>query len=136
MTFEKFELIIDDCFKELKALSATKGTEYANSADRLANFKRVAGDVEITPIKAAWVYFRKHLDAINYVIKGKKERSESFKSRIYDAILYLLLIYAIHVETSETPTVRPYFGATENPTAQDITPVDAQGRSNVYPQPK
>ena len=101
MTFENFELIIDDCFKELKALSATKGTEYANSDDRLANFKRVAGDVEITPIKAAWVYFRKHLDAINYVIKGKKERSESFKSRIYDAILYLLLIYAIHEESLE-----------------------------------
>lgn len=98
MTFPDFDIIIKR-FQELeRKTSDTKGKEYANSEDRLGNFKRIAEDLNIDPIKVAYVFFKKHLDAITYVIKGKEELSESFEQRILDARLYLLLIYGLYLE--------------------------------------
>ena len=101
MTFDTFDSIKNEILDDINAISKSKGTEYSNSEDRLANFKRVATDIELDPIKVCWVYFKKHLDAINYVVRGKKELSETFESRIKDAILYLILLYALYVEKDQ-----------------------------------
>ena len=101
MTFDEFDKI-KARFQELEnKISDTKGKEYANSEDRLGNFKRVGTTLDIPTLKVAYVYFKKHLDAIEYVINGKKELSESFEQRILDARVYLMLIYAIHIESQE-----------------------------------
>ena len=101
MTFDEFDKI-KARFQELEhKITDTKGKEYANSEDRLGNFKRVGTTLDIPTLKVAYVYFKKHLDAIEYVINGKKELSESFEQRILDARVYLILIYAIHIENEE-----------------------------------
>ncbi len=101
MTFDEFEKIRLKLNDLEEAIAYSKGKEYANSDDRLANFKRIAVTLDLSPLKVAYVYFKKHLDAIEYAVKGKVELSESFESRISDAILYLKLMYAIHREELE-----------------------------------
>lgn len=105
MTFEEFDKI-KARFQELEnKISDTKGKEYSNGEDRLANFKRMAKKRNISPIKAAAILLDKHLDAIDFVIDGKKELSESFEQRILDARVYLMLIYALHIENQEIETI-------------------------------
>lgn len=101
MTFDEFDKIRLEFNKLEEATSFSKGKEYANSEDRLGNFNRISKTLDIPALKVAYVYFKKHLDAIEYVINGKNEISETFESRILDARLYLLLIYAIHREELE-----------------------------------
>lgn len=98
MTFADFNVIMAK-FQELEnKISLSKGTEYANSEDRLANFKRVAAALDLPPLKVCYVYFKKHLDAVEYVVNGKKELSETFESRVLDARVYLMLLYALYLE--------------------------------------
>jgi len=101
MTFSEIDIIFERIFKDLQNINITKGTEYANSEDRLGNFKRIAATLQLSPEKVCYVYLRKHLDAIEYVLLGKKELSETFESRIKDAIMYLILLNALHIEESK-----------------------------------
>ena len=86
--------------KELE-LNDTKGIEYTKeSKDALANFKRLSEKLDISPLIVAYIYFSKHIDAIEYAIKSGKVLSESIESRIADARLYLALILAL-IEDNE-----------------------------------
>jgi len=98
MTFDEFDKIRLEFNKLEEATCYSKGVEYANSKDRLGNFKRLANELGISPMLIAYIYFKKHMDAIAYVVKGKKELSEAFESRIQDARIYLLLMYALFIE--------------------------------------
>ena len=78
------------------------------SDDVLANFKTVGRDLDLPPEKVAWVYFKKHLDAIRTYIVNPESRGldpERIDLRIADAINYLILINAILYEKSEAEHV-------------------------------
>ena len=76
-------------------LTRTKGREYANSDDQLANFKRLGEQLGLSPEKVIMVYLTKHLDSINsYVRNPEQDLSEPIDGRIDDAILYLILLKA------------------------------------------
>lgn len=93
MTHEQFNEFQAQLLAEVVAMKDTKGKEYANSEDRFANFKRLAPQLGITPLQVAWVYTAKHLDAIaSFCRTGQTQSTESFRSRIVDAITYLTLI--------------------------------------------
>ena len=95
MTYDTYNTMVKK-FHELEIkIGETKGKEYSNSTDRLDNFKRIATELNISPSLVGLIYLTKHLDAIKFAIKNKHTLSESFESRILDARVYLLLIYAL-----------------------------------------
>jgi hypothetical protein len=81
----------------------TKGREYSHEGDRLANFKRIASELDIDPLIVCWVYFKKHVDSIASYVKEKREGlSEPVRGRIVDAITYLGLLNGLIEESTKT----------------------------------
>lgn len=93
MTFEEFDKFQDELWKECVKMRDTKGKEYANSANRFANFNRLAESLGLTNIQVAWVYAAKHLDSIAQFCRTQQTHStEPIRGRIVDAMVYLSLI--------------------------------------------
>ena len=71
----------------------TKAKEYANSADRFANFRRLAESLGLQDYQVGWVYAAKHLDSLaSFMRNGKTLSTETIRGRFVDAITYLTLI--------------------------------------------
>jgi len=92
MNNKQFITLVDNTYKRLLELTATKGHEYSRDSDQLANFKRQAVELGVPDTIILAVYLNKHLDAIKSFIKNGKEFSEPIEGRIDDAILYLVLL--------------------------------------------
>jgi len=96
MTFKEYDLITRKFMDDTLKMGEGKGREYANSSDRLDNFKRIAKQTGTTPEIVAMVYATKHWDSINWAIKNKNYKD--IDGRIADVINYLLLLRAIIFE--------------------------------------
>jgi len=95
MNKAEFQLILSETSATLQALTESKGREYANSADQLANFKRLSAQLGLSKEQVVMVYLSKHLDSIHsYVKNPEQDLSEPIDGRIDDAILYLILLKA------------------------------------------
>ena len=93
MNGSEFAYLLDATHQRLVDLTATKGREYANSDDQLANFKRLSATLGISPEAVCFVYLTKHLDSIQSHLRcPEKLLSEPIEGRIDDAILYLILL--------------------------------------------
>lgn len=93
MTFPEFDEFFESLIVDCKAMRDTKGKEYAHSLSRFANFDRAAERLGISRLVVANVYLHKHLDSVDsYIKNGLVFSTESFRSRIVDAITYLSLI--------------------------------------------
>lgn len=102
MTFDECDDIITDHTASRLAMCQQKAKEYANSADRLANFKRNAAILGTTPETILMVYMMKHIDAIGrYVKTGGQIGSEPIEGRIADAQNYLDLLVCLVREKEE-----------------------------------
>ncbi len=110
MTHMEFDSFLSKFFDDLKKIGDTKGLEYSNSGDRLANFKRLAMKLGTTPETVCLIYGTKHLDSIDHFVKYLDMerqvpfalRSEPIQGRFHDAVLYLILLAALIEErTSE-----------------------------------
>ena len=77
------------------ALTKTKGKDYAGDENVLANFERLAERINLPILKIWFVYFVKHLDALETFINTERVASESITSRILDMRVYLALFHAI-----------------------------------------
>lgn len=85
---------IDKMLQSCVDTLSTKGREYTvGSTDRLANFRGVSEAVGIPMEKAWYVFFNKHLTALQSYIKNgcKVQSNETIHGRIMDLITYLLL---------------------------------------------
>jgi len=90
-----FQRVLRETSGILQALTDSKGQEYANSCDQLANFKRLSAQLGLTKEQVVMVYLAKHLDSIHsYVRNPDQDLSEPIQGRIHDAILYLVLLKA------------------------------------------
>lgn len=98
MNSEQFTKLLAETYRTLGALTITKGKEYAHDEDQLANFKRLAAKLDLPPQKVWFVYFTKHIDAIEHWVAHGEVLSESLPQRIDDAILYLVLLKAMFNE--------------------------------------
>ena len=89
--------LLDETFERLVTLTQTKGHEYANSHDQLANFLRLGQALGMPPEAVLLVYLTKHLDSIHNYVRELPEPapSEAITGRIDDAILYLVLLKAL-----------------------------------------
>ena len=73
--------------------------EYAQSEDNVfANFERVAKSIDTDRKKVLMVYLLKHIDGISAYTKGHQSQREDVTGRITDAIVYLMLLWAMVVE--------------------------------------
>ena len=76
--------------------------EYAHKNDDVfANFNRVGSLLNITPERTLMVYLLKHMDGITAYLNGHKSQRESVCGRIKDAIVYLMLLWAM-IEEKES----------------------------------
>ena len=97
MNRAELDSIITSTFETIVGLSGSKGEEYSNSADALANFKRNGERIGLDPLQIWHVYASKHYDSICTFIKdiatGKvRNTSEPIEGRIDDLILYLIIL--------------------------------------------
>lgn len=94
MNGSDFRQLLDETSDRLRELTTSKGVEYSNSDDQLANFKRLSQRLGLTPEAVILVYLTKHLDAIDSFVRTGRVHSEPITGRIDDAILYLVLLKA------------------------------------------
>lgn len=106
MNGSDFRQLLDDTSTRLRELTASKGIEYANSDDQLANFKRLSQRLGLSPEAVILVYLAKHLDAIDSFVRTGRVHSEPIVGRIDDAILYLVLLKA-QIAESHLPGLVP-----------------------------
>lgn len=91
-----FEYQYKKTFLTLNELILTKGKEYANSVNQLANFNDIASKLDIEPKKVLFIYMIKHWYSIKYYLEhGHMKSTESLESRIHDMMLYLCLLIAM-----------------------------------------
>lgn len=93
-------LLLDETLRAVRDLNHQKGGEYAGDDDALANFRRNAQALGLSP-EAIWgVYAAKHWDSIMQYIKDlasgrTRPRMESLAGRADDLITYLILFKAL-----------------------------------------
>lgn len=105
MTFQEFDKFMDKLYRDCKDMRSTKGKEYAHDADRFANFRRIAKDLELTDLQVAYVYFKKHLDSvISFIKDGKTYSTEPIRGRFTDLILYAFLMAGMAEERGTSIT--------------------------------
>jgi len=101
MKFQKFNIRSRIFFEDIISLIEKKGSEYQLDDDVLSNFKSNANELGITPYQVWSVYFTKHTNSIMNQIKknpnnpNDTDSVENTKSRITDAIAYLLFLNAL-----------------------------------------
>lgn len=80
-----------------------KQPEYTNkSADVLHNFKTTAENLGLEPQEVWAVFFYKHVQAIlSHAHNPDMHAAEPIESRYADAINYLFLGFALHLETMQ-----------------------------------
>ena len=75
--------------------------EYAHDVENVfANFERIANALDTSREKVLMVYLLKHIDGISAYSKGYRSQRESVRGRITDAIVYLMLLWAMSREDS------------------------------------
>ena len=73
--------------------------EYAQDVDNVfANFERIAMAIDVDRERVLMTYLLKHIDGISAYTKGHRSQREDVTGRITDAIVYLMLLWAMVVE--------------------------------------
>lgn len=92
MNQESFDQLLAASRARQDNLLKVKGADYTRrNPDRLANFKRVAGDTGLTPLQVWAVYASKHWDALMAFVQTGKVESEAIEGRFDDLHNYLYL---------------------------------------------
>ena len=100
MNAEQFNKITNETYDSSAQLLLIKGGEYADTVDRLANFKRGAALTGVTPLQCLFIYMSKHYDAVATFIRDEaagteRPRSEPIEGRLDDLINYCILAKAL-----------------------------------------
>lgn len=107
MNSKDFEVALEQRLEKCKEVLGVKASEYATS-DRLHNFKVAAVLSGESPIKALGGMMKKHTvsvyDLIEAEHRGKEIPLELWDEKIGDHINYLLLLWALVVESEGLKT--------------------------------
>ena len=70
--------------------------EYAHDEDNVfANFDRIADQTNTDRKFVLWIYLMKHIDGIAAYINGHKSQREDVRGRKTDALVYLIILWAM-----------------------------------------
>jgi hypothetical protein len=88
--------LIDNCNKIMNE----KQPEYTNNnQDVLYNFKSTAKHLKLKPQEVWGVFFHKHIQSIlSHATNSNMHQAEPIESRYCDAINYLFLGFALHID--------------------------------------
>ena len=93
---------MENIWKQVQQTRDDGQKEYAHDNDNVfANFDRVGSLLSITSEKTLMVYLLKHIDGITAHLAGHKSQREDVRGRIKDAIVYLILLWAMVEERDE-----------------------------------
>lgn len=95
MRREDFLESADRHYAAIVEINKKKGHDYAGDEDALANFKKEATDLGLTPAQVWSVYANKHWSAVKTFCKEGQVQSEPIEGRLHDVILYCLLLLAL-----------------------------------------
>lgn len=106
-TQAQYKKLVENTIDKITSLSKIKGGEYSGDDDRLANFRRNALALGVSPETCLMVYAGKHWDSIQQFVKdmnqGKERtRSEPLSGRADDLIVYLILFKAMLEERGQS----------------------------------
>ena len=104
MDNKRFTELVAKTQQATSGLLIAKGQEYANSTDRLANFKRGENLTGVTPLQCCFVYMSKHYDSLATYIKKDaagfdQHLSEPIEGRLDDLINYCYLMKGLIQES-------------------------------------
>src|SRR5438034_2762 len=84
----EFLKLYQDFANEQLTIMHDASKDYASEEDRLANFKRLAERLNVSPLLIWAVYFTKHVDSIlSYINTGRMNR-DSVRGRFLDIANY------------------------------------------------
>ena len=83
--------LLDKMEAEERSTLAAKGNDYSGD-NRLANFERIGEELQLSPEKILWIYFKKHTDRLRTYITEGAVSSESVVDSIMDCRNYLALL--------------------------------------------
>jgi len=87
---DDFYALVKNMQEEEQDILFRKGQDYqCGSNDVLANFRRIAERLSLSPLEVWAVYFLKHIDAILTFVRQGTVASEDIKGRFNDARNYL-----------------------------------------------
>lgn len=98
MKTEHYNELTQDFWEHLQSVSSAKGVEYGSKDDRLANFKRIAKQVELDPKRVLMVFASKHWDSINHYVITGEAGTEPIRDRLYDLVNYMCLLNGLNEE--------------------------------------
>jgi ketosteroid isomerase-like protein len=105
MTHDDFDTLITSFLEACMGTKKTKGADYAESDDRLANFKQNADALGLTPFQVWAVYCSKHTDSIYKAIRRNpshpRKSGEHISENIKDVIVYNLLLLGLITELED-----------------------------------
>lgn len=91
MTPVEFESFAEKFVDDQNELLNFKGQDYCGDGDRLANFRRQAAGLGLTPLQVWAVFFMKHVDALCNLARSGVLHSEPPRSRFLDVANYAIL---------------------------------------------
>jgi hypothetical protein len=131
MTNDEFTKIDAELLAASNAVLLERETSYAEGGDRLANFKRIAREVGLTPEKVCEVYLHKALCSVTKLLNGQEVKGEPVVSRFSDVMNYVRLAYAL-IREKQTPQLKlqDIFDQAQRPIVvrHDFTPLRATNR--------
>ena len=96
MTKKTYQKLVKKFWTEIEGTREEGQKEYARDDENIfANFERVSSSLNINREKALMTYLLKHIDGIISYIDGHHSQREEVDGRIKDAIVYLLLLWAM-----------------------------------------
>ena len=99
MTHEQFEILLEATQKEDREILSSKNAEYAPGDDKLANFKKSARSLGVTPEQCLWYFCQKHLTSIQDIVNGEAGYTpERLKEKAGDARRYMILLEGLMLE--------------------------------------
>lgn len=101
MTKDQFDTLFVSIIDQVQATRDDGQKEYAHDkANVFANFERTAKQLNTTRDKVLMTFLIKHMDGIVAYINGHTSQREDIRGRIKDAIVYLILYWAM-IESQE-----------------------------------
>ena len=95
------QIIVEEIIPRIKATRDAGQKEYAQDEDNVfANFDRIANQTNTDRKFVLWIYLMKHVDGIASYINGHKSQREDVRGRITDALVYLIILWAM-INTDE-----------------------------------
>ena len=100
-----FDKFFDYMIKEIKTTRDAGQDEYANPSNVFEDFVQTAELTGTTPGMVLYTFLNRHMRGIGAFIRGRDSQREHVSGRVKDAIVYLMLLWAMIEEEESKETL-------------------------------